>query len=396
MRLYHLARANIPRLIQEMQCLQVNAGGIKRMVPKGELLAFKVSGLANAAALILKQEFLSKGGEAALNHDAVLGAAHEQTVLLLATPAQYRAVCADLCAQPFGLAALSLELQAALDALSGVFAPMAYCNRYHSGELDFSRPLIMGIANITPDSFYDGGRYHTPQAAVEHILAMAEAGADIIDIGGASSRPDHTPVSAAEELERLLPVLEKVAPFLRLPLSVDTDKAEVVSAALNAGAAIINDTGGLKEDMAQLAAIAGVPLVLMHRGGGGDIVETVTDFFREGLARGEAAGIKRERFILDPGFGFGKDVAENLLLLNHLEDFRLLNRPLLVGVSNKRFIGAASDTPLYGRGAANIAAFVWALSHGAAIIRTHDPKSLREAALMIEKIENSDNKQTCK
>jgi dihydropteroate synthase len=375
-----------------MQALEVNAGGLERMAPKGKTLAFKVSGLSNAAALILKQEFLSKGGEAALNHDAVLGAAHEQTALLLATPAQYRAVCGGLSAQPFGLKALARELLAALETLAAFPNPMPYKARYHSGELSFNRPLIMGIANITPDSFYDGGRYASPPAAAQHIRALAEAGADIIDIGGASSRPGYTPLSAAEELERLLPVLELAAPALRLPISVDTDKAEVAAAALAAGAAIINDTGGLPEEMAQLAASTGVPLVLMHRGGGGArIVEAVTDFLRAGLERAAAAGIERVRLILDPGFGFDKDVEENLLLLRHLADLRLLNRPLLVGLSNKRFIGAASQTGLEGRGAANIAASAWALTHGASIIRTHDPQALREAALMISAIEGGEH-----
>jgi dihydropteroate synthase len=387
MRLYHLAGAKATRLIYEMQALEVNAGGLERMTPKGELLVFKVSGLANAAALILKQEFLAKGGEAALSHDAVLGAGHEQTALLFATLAQYQAVCGGLSAQPFGLKALARELLAALEALAKVSAPIPYRARYLSGELDFSRPLIMGIANITPDSFYDGGRYNTPQAAAEHIFAMAAAGADIIDIGGASSRPGHTPLSAEEELKRLLPVLELVAPHSRLPISVDTDKAEVAEAALAAGAAIINDIGGLKADMAQLAAVSGAPVVLMHQGGGGSaIVEAVTDFFRDGLARGQAAGVQREQFILDPGFGFGKDVPENLLLLRHLQDLRLLGRPLLAGVSHKRFIGAASHTGLDGRNAANIAASAWAMARGADIIRTHDPQALREAALMIAAI----------
>jgi dihydropteroate synthase len=307
--------------------------------------------------------------------------------VLFATPAQYRAVCASLSAQPFGLAALSQELLAALDTLGGALAPMPYHARYHSGELNFSRPLIMGIANITPDSFYDGGCYNSPQAAAEHIFAMAAAGADIIDIGGASSRPGHTPISAKQELERLLPVLEQVAPELKLPISVDTDKAEVAKAALEAGAAIINDIGGLQEDMARLAALTGAPVVLMHQGGAGAaMVEAVADFFRAGLERGEAAGLKREQFILDPGFGFGKDVAENLLLLRHLEDLRLLGRPLLVGLSNKRFIGAATATRLTERNAANIAASVWALTHGASIIRSHNPQALREAALMINAI----------
>ena len=387
MRLYHLAGAKASRLIHEMQAQAVSAGGIERMAPKGELLVFKVSGLRNAAALILKQELLSKGGEAALSQDTILGVTHEQTVLLFATPAQFRAVCGSLGAQPFGLAALANELLSALEALFCVPAPIPYRARYLRGKLNFKRPLIMGIANITPDSFYDGGRYNNVQAAVGHILAMAEAGADIIDIGAASSRPGHTPLSVQEELGRLLPVLERVAPDLKLPISVDTDKAAVAAAALEAGATIINDISGLSEDMAHIAADSGAPLVLMHQGGGGiGIVEMVTDFFRDGIARAEAAGIKREQIILDPGFGFGKNVGENLLLLRYLEDIRILSRPLMVGVSNKRFIGAASNTGLNERNTANITASTWAMAHGASIIRTHSPKDLLEAALMISAI----------
>lgn len=383
--LYHVA-AEEHRLAVEMAALGVSAPGIKQMIPKGHILVFKITGLKNAAALILKQEMLAKGGEAALCHDAVLGAEHEQAALLMATPAQYRAVCAKLAKQPFGLAELADELQKAIDTLGGALSPIPYRTPYLCGQLSFERPLIMGIANITPDSFYDGGKYLEAQQAAEHIFAMAEQGADIIDIGGASSRPGHTPLSAQAELERLLPVLELVAPKLNLPISVDTDQAEVARAALDAGAAIINDIGGLKPEMAAVAAQSGAPVVLMYQGGGECLVEQVTDFFRDGIQRGMTAGIKREQFILDPGLGFDKDVTENLLLLRHLDDLRLLGLPLLIGLSNKRFVGAVTGAPLENRSAGNIAASAWAMAHGAAIIRTHEPKPLREAMLMIKAI----------
>ncbi|MCL1974676.1 MAG: dihydropteroate synthase [Firmicutes bacterium] len=387
MRLYSLAGAELARLQAEMRSFNVSEAGIEHMAPKGIWIVFKVTGLANAAALILKQEFLSKGGEAALNQDAVLGAKHEQQALLFATAAQYRQICLKLQAQPFGLAALAQELLAAINAAEGNITSIPYHARYLKGELDFSRPLIMGIANITPDSFYDGGLYNTKPAAMQHIWAMAEAGADIIDIGGASSRPAYTPLSAEEEQSRLLPLLRELAPQLQTPISVDTDKAEVAEAALAAGAAIINDTSGLSEDMLHLAAQNRLPFVIMHKGGGGfAIVEKVADFFHESLARCEAAGIKRERIILDPGFGFAKDTQENLVLLRHLPDLRLFKRPLLVGLSNKRFIGAAAKAELNEREPANIAAFCWAMAHGAHIIRTHDPKSLSQAARMIKAI----------
>ncbi|MCL1816809.1 MAG: dihydropteroate synthase [Clostridiales bacterium] len=268
-------------------------------------------------------------------------------------------------------------------------APIPYTALYHCGELTFNRPLIMGIANITPDSFYDGGRYNEPMAAAAHIMALCEAGADIIDIGAASSRPGYTPISITEELRRLLPVLELIAPEIPLPISVDTDKMEVAQAALQAGAAIINDIAGLKKDMACLAAACKAPLVLMHQGGGGlKIVETVISFFREKMADGQAEGMRQEQFILDPGFGFGKDTKEDILLLRHLADLHILSRPLLIGLSNKRFIGALTKTKLHERYTANIVASAWAMIQGAAIIRTHDPKALREAAMMITELLN--------
>ncbi|MCL2496574.1 MAG: dihydropteroate synthase, partial [Clostridiales bacterium] len=288
--------------------------------------------------------------------------------------------------QPFGLAELALELQAAVNTLNSSLSPIPYRARYLSGTLSFERPLVMGIANITPDSFYDGGKYNNPQAAAEHIFAMVEAGADIIDIGGASSRPGHVPLSPEQEMERLLPVLERVAPHLSRPISVDTDKARVAEEALRAGAAIINDISGLTKDMAELAARTGAPLVLMHQGGSENIVKVVYDFFREGLIRGTATGIKRGQFILDPGLGFGKNAKESLLLLRHLADFSLLGLPLLIGLSNKRFIGTVTGAPLEDRGAGNIAASAWAMSQGAAIIRTHEPKLLQATSLMISAI----------
>jgi len=390
MRFYHLAGAKTPRLLREMRESKVSETGAAIMAPKGQTLVFKVCDLKNAAALILKQECLAKGGEAALAEDALrLGAEQPQTALLLATPAQYRRICAGLSRQAFGLPALAEGLLAALAALEAAVPPLAYRARYLQGELDFSRPLLMGIVNRTPDSFYDGGRYWEPAAAAEHVFALAEAGADIIDLGGASSRPGHTQVSVEEELARLLPVLELVAPSLQTPISVDTQQAEVARAALEAGAAILNDTGGLPAEMAALAATSGTPIVLMHQGGGGGrLVEQVTDFFRAGMERGQAAGIRREQFILDPGFGFGKEAAENLLLLRHLADLQVLNRPLLVGISNKRFIGAATGSALHEREAANLAASAWALGQGASILRSHEVKELRQAALMIEAIRN--------
>lgn len=383
---YQIGGADQQRLEAEMAAIAVCPEGIWRMATKGQQLVFLVTDLAQPAALILKQELLSKGGEAALQRDAILGGNQPQSVLLMATPRQYQRVISGLREQAFQLPRLADKLEQALAQIAGRLAPAPYHTPYLTGSLDFSRPLVMGIANLTPDSFYDGGRYTSLPQQVEHVLMMKEAGADIIDVGGASSRPGHTPVGEAEEIERILPLLEAIAPQLDLPISIDTDKAGVASAALQAGAAIINDISGLPPEMAQLAAASGAPTILMHQGGGPHMMRQLQDYFTAGIDRALAAGMQREQLILDPGLGFGKQVDENLQILRQLGDLQMFNLPLLIGLSNKRFIGAVLDAPLEARSVGNVAASVWALCRGAHIIRTHEPKELAQAARMVAAI----------
>lgn len=385
-RLYHIGDANTARLRYEMAMLNVSGKGIVHMVPKGHMVVFRVDELPPPAALILKQELLAKGGEAALAKEAILGAQEPQSLLLFATPAQYGRIIESLQKQDFGLPELARELARALALLAEPKQHIPYHTPYLHGQIQFDAPLVMGIVNLTPDSFYDGGRYLVPSAAQERIYQMVEEGADMIDLGGASSRPGHTPVSAAEELERVLPVLEAIAPKISVPISIDTDKVEVAEAALSAGAAIINDISGLPQEMAALAARTGAPTVLMHQGGGPDIMLRLQDFFLERINVGLAAGMQREQFILDPGLGFGKDTAENLTILRHLEDLQALGLPILIGLSNKRFIGAVLNAELSERDTGNLAASVMALAKGAAIIRTHTPREIAQAVQMVQAI----------
>ena len=249
--------------------------------------------------------------------------------------------------------------------------------------LDLSHPRVMGILNVTPDSFSDGGRFLALEAALDQARAMAAAGAAVIDVGGESTRPGAAPVSEAEELERVIPVIEVLHREIDLPISVDTSKPAVMREAVRAGAGLINDVNALRAPGAlETAAEAGVPVCLMHMQGEPrtmqqnpsyrDVVAEVRDFLAQRIAACEAAGIPAERLLVDPGFGFGKTLDHNLTLLRRLQEVTRLGRPLLVGLSRKSMLGTLTGRPVEERQAASVAAAVLAVERGAAIIRVHD------------------------
>jgi dihydropteroate synthase len=258
-------------------------------------------------------------------------------------------------------------------------------------SLDLSCPRVMGILNVTPDSFSDGGDFISPAAALERARGMVQEGADIIDVGGESTRPGSQAVSEEAELERVIPVIEAIASELAVPISIDTSKALVMREAVAAGAGLINDVMALQEPGAlQAAAETGAPVCLMHMQGKPrtmqqnpqyeDVVEEVMMFFRQRLEACVANGIAREQLLLDPGFGFGKLLPHNLQLLADLGRFKELGRPLLVGISRKSMIGAIlGDAPVDERLYGSLAAAVVAAERGAAILRVHDVKPTVEA-----------------
>jgi dihydropteroate synthase len=242
----------------------------------------------------------------------------------------------------------------------------------------------MGIVNVTPDSFYDGGRYNLPEQAVARALELVEQGADILDVGAESTRPGAYPVSQEEELARLIPVVAELAQRVTVPISVDTRKASVAQAALNVGACIVNDVSALQWDqaMASVVARSGAAVVLMHMRGTpqtmqqapqyGDVVKEVASFFHERIQAAEEAGISKTHIILDPGIGFGKLLEHNLELLNRLSDLTNMSCPVLVGLSRKAFIGQLLDRPAEHREWGTAAAVALAVDRGAAILRVHD------------------------
>lgn len=259
--------------------------------------------------------------------------------------------------------------------------------------LNLDRPRIMGVINATPDSFSDGGRYRDPEAARAHARTLVAEGADLLDVGGESTRPGATEVSEREELDRVLPVVRALA-GLRVPISVDTRKAAVMRAAVAAGAAMINDVSALEHDPDALAAVAelGVPVCLMHMQGTPetmqddprytDVVAEVHAYLADRAERCREAGIPASRILLDPGIGFGKTVDHNLALMNRLSELADLGYPVVVGTSRKSLVGKVLDRSVGERIYGDCAVVGWSVAHGAAIVRVHDVGPMRDAITM--------------
>ncbi|MCG6863359.1 MAG: dihydropteroate synthase [Chromatiaceae bacterium] len=249
--------------------------------------------------------------------------------------------------------------------------------------LDLSRPCVMGVLNVTPDSFSDGGDFFGPEEALHRAERMVEEGADILDIGGESTRPGADSVSVCEEIDRVVPVIETLAPRISLPISVDTSKPEVMRAAVSAGAGMINDVRALRAPGAFEAAVeARVPVCLMHMRGEprsmqaapeySDVVADVRGFLRSRIDASIDAGLDPSRLLVDPGFGFGKTLTHNLALLARLEELCSLGPPVLVGLSRKTMIGTITGRPVHERLAGSLAAAVLAVERGARLVRVHD------------------------
>jgi dihydropteroate synthase len=264
----------------------------------------------------------------------------------------------------------------------------------------------MGILNVTPDSFSDGGRFFARECAVDQALRMAEEGADIIDIGGESSRPGAHPVALEEELRRVVPVLQALVKQTEVVLSVDTMKAKVAEAALGEGAEMVNDISALRADpdMAPLVAKAAVPVVLMHMRGNPqtmqegvcyrDLMGEILAFLSERIEWARAAGVAENRMIVDPGIGFGKSVArDNFTILRNLGELRCLGRPLLVGPSRKAFLGALLNLPVEEREEATAAAVAAAVLHGANIVRVHEVKKMKRVVEVAQAIRDAASQQ---
>lgn len=395
---FHLLDLSVPgALLREMARMGVDPRGMEIMAPKGEALAVRLEGLPVEVAHMLKQEMLSRGGDVALPKEGFFPGPRKVDALLIGTRKQFEALLSKLRSQPSFLPGLAEAIERAMGALKRRRAVIeANGRRLVFGE----RTLVMGIINATPDSFSGDGVYKNVDAALRRAERMVEAGADILDVGGESTRPGADPVPEEEERERVIPVIEAIVKRFDVPVSVDTYKARVAEEALEKGAWMVNDITALRGDrrMAEVVAKHGAPVVLMHMKGTpktmqenpqyDDVVAEQMRFFRERIAFAVEAGIEEGKIVVDPGIGFGKRLEHNIEILRRLREYRALGRPVLVGPSRKSFIGMIlGSLPPEERLEGTLAVLALAVAKGADVLRVHDVKEAVRAIRVAEALE---------
>ena len=380
---------NEEEIEEKLLSLGAEPPGVKIMVPKGSFYTIFVEGLSLKAALILKQEMLSKGGECALPRSVAALQDEKANALLCGTLRQFTRLAQRLRGQYFGLPELAWQLdQAIADNRPRPRTLKFKSKTFNLGE----RTLIMGVLNVTPDSFSDGGKFYDRAAAIEQALKLVEHGADIVDIGGESTRPGHEAISTEEEIERVIPVikaLREAAPAV--PISIDTYKSAVARAALAAGAEMLNDIWGGRRDpaMLDLAASAGLPICLMHNKDHtryDDLLSEIVAVLKDCASRALAAGVAEENIVLDPGIGFGKNAAQNLAVMRHLREITSLRYPILLGTSRKSTIGKVLNLPVDQRQAGTAATVAHGIACGVEIVRVHDLPEMQRVARMTDAI----------
>ncbi|MDD5731174.1 MAG: dihydropteroate synthase [Candidatus Omnitrophica bacterium] len=381
-----------------MQEIKVDDCGINIMLPKAITHLVRVNSISNIAANILKQELLSLGADAAIARDSLTGKTKKTDCLLMGNLSQFNRLSEKLKIQPFGLNRLSKELS---EALSN-YQKERFCLKLGKYKIDINRRTrIMGIVNLTPDSFSGDGLYRFQKTTPEWILNYAKQlivdGADIIDIGGQSSRPESRPVPLKEELSRVIPVIKLLAKKVRAPVSIDTSKPEVAKQALDNGASLVNDITGLDNPkMRQIVSRYKSGVVIMHMKGSprtmqknpsyNSLIEDIINYLSRSLDLAVNDGIDINKIIIDPGIGFGKTTDHNLEILRRLSEFKILGRPILVGTSRKSFIGKILDKKPHERLSGTLSSCVLAAKNGANIVRVHDVKQAAEALKITDAI----------
>jgi len=380
--------------IHEMGKVGVDPTGMKLMMGKTFHYNLKVEGIAPRLANLLKQEMLSVGGDAALDKRGLDCSSLSTDALLMGTEKQFEKLSSKLKQYP-DLHSFGQSLREILRNLSRA----RYTIRCRKRTFTLGKQtLLMGILNVTPDSFSDGGLFLDKEKAIAHGLKMVEEGADFIDIGGESTRPGSQPLGLDEELRRVMPVIEFLAKEVDVPISIDTYKSTVAKKAIEAGAQIINDISGLHLDpsLSQVAAKEDVPLVLMHIRGNPEtmqknihydsIFSEIIQYIKESIQRAESAGVDPEQIIIDPGIGFGKTTEDNLLILKNLQEFKILGKPLLLGTSRKSFIGKILNADVTERLEGTLSSIVVGVLNGAHIIRCHDVLETKRAIAIADAV----------
>jgi len=384
---------------RELKKINVSSRGVEVMAPKALGLSIKLSNVKLGAANILKQEMLSIGGDAAVAKGVVNGKLETSDLILLGNLDKIKKLVKKLNYQTiFGLPEIKKDLINMIDTLENPQKMFLNCNGI---KLKLDETRIIGILNATPDSFSDGNLYYKTEEAVQHALDMISEGADIIDIGGESTRPGAMKINADSELKRVIPIIEKIRRKSEIPISIDTNKAEVAKIAIQAGASIINDISALRFDVGMVKVLQKfpeVPIILMHMQGTPetmqddpyyeDVIEDILLFFEERINFCQENGIKRERIIIDPGIGFGKRQEDNLTILKKLSEFKCFGVPVLIGASRKSFIKKVYDSIATERLAGSLASTAYAIQNRVELIRVHDVKEQTEFLKIMKEIRN--------
>ncbi|MFC1618692.1 dihydropteroate synthase [Candidatus Neomarinimicrobiota bacterium] len=384
-------------LAQEFSSINVDPDGIGIMAPKAFLHILRLRELKSPAANILKQEMLSAGGECATSRSVILGDPEPQDAILIGTRRQLTNLSSKIKSQPFGLrrAAKGIDDFLRQVGISGAGPhPMLQMLDGETGHY----PLIMGILNVTPDSFSDGDHFLDGDDAIRHGLKMLNQGAEVIDVGGESTRPGSDPVAEDEELRRVLPVIAGLREETERPISIDTMKSGVAKEALQAGATLVNDVSAGRHDphIMEVVAETGCPYVLMHMQGMpktmqenphyDNLLDEMHRFFNERIKSAVEAGIAEENIILDPGIGFGKRKSDNYEILRRLGEFRIFGHPIMVGVSRKSLLMNELGATPQERLEETIAAGTIAMANGADIIRVHDIIPALKSRTIIQRV----------
>ncbi|MFY0546308.1 dihydropteroate synthase [Brevibacillus sp. H7] len=372
----------------EMRKIGIDQDSIRLMAPKGEAVLVHLENVSQEAAYILQREMIARGGDAAFYKTESMLDSNGSSVLLVATRQQLGDALSDLRGQQPGLENLAAEVEQLLAQRDVLHKRKELVCGSHVLPIG-QRTLVMGILNVTPDSFSDGGRYADVERALTHARELVEAGADIIDIGGESTRPGAEPVELAEELDRVLPVIRALVKECPVPLSIDTYKAEVAERAVAEGAHIINDVWGAKREprIAEVAARYGVPIILMHNRDNKDYTDFFSDMvqdLRESVEIALKAGVRPENVILDPGIGFAKSLENNLETMRRLDDIVALGYPVLLGTSRKSMIGRVLNLPIEERVEGTAATVALGVAKGCHIVRVHDVKEMKRVVTMMD------------
>ncbi len=391
-RCLHITHAR--EAIQQIKKVGVDPTGVKLMEGKTLHFNLKVEGIEPRTANLLKQELLSLGGDVAVDRRGLDCSALRTDALLMGTQKHFEKLILKLEQYP-DIQPLGQSIKETINNVSKTH----YTIRCRKRSLTLGkRTLLMGVLNVTPDSFSDGGFFFDKEKAIAHGLRMVEEGADIIDIGGESTRPGSKPLELKEELRRVIPVIGMLSREVGVPISIDTYKSTVAQRAMEAGAEIINDISGLHFDpaLARIAAKEDAPLILMHIRGTpetmqkdvhyGSLFSEILKYLKDSIQSAESAGLDPKQIIIDPGIGFGKTLEDNLLIIKNLYEFRVLGKPILLGTSRKSFIGKILNAGVGDRLEGTLSSIAISVLNGAHIIRSHDILQAKKAIAVADAI----------